>query len=135
MFAKVVTPRQRAIVFYDGGCGLCRREIRFYRRCDRQDAVQWVDINQDMSILSALGVTYDHAMRRFHVLDRNGVLQDGAPAFLAMWRELPLFWLLSELVYRTRSVSVLDRIYCRFAAWRYRSREPAACNVSREPVA
>ena len=121
---------QGAIVFYDGGCGLCNREIQFYRRLDKSGRVDWVDINTNMHLLEAFGVTYEQAMRRFHVLDRNGVLQNGAPAFLAVWRELDGFNMLSRLVYMTRTVGLLDWLYGIFSKWRYRSRNPMSCSTS-----
>ena len=37
----------RPVVFYDGGCPLCRREIAHYQRIDRERRIQWTDIQQE----------------------------------------------------------------------------------------
>ena len=44
--APVVAQRAdpvRPMVFYDGGCPLCRREIAHYRRIDSTGSLRWVD--------------------------------------------------------------------------------------------
>ncbi len=101
--------QHRTVVFFDGDCGLCSREIRWLRTLDRQRRVKWIDINRDMTVLKAFGVDYDTAMRRFHVLDHGGILRVGAPAFLALWSELPWLRLAARIVYITRSVALLDQ--------------------------
>jgi len=126
-------PAARPIVFFDGGCSLCSREISHYRTLDRDHRVAWIDINSGAHLLDALGLSRDHAMRRLHVLDGDGVMRDGAAAFVTMWRALPYYRALAWLVDRTRTVRLLDAAYDRFAAWRYRRRQedpvcPASAN-------
>ena len=116
------------VVFFDGGCGLCRREIRLMRRLDTHDKVEWVDINADMKLLEAFGVKYEVAMSRFHVLDKSGVMRVGVPAFLSLWSQLPALKLLARVIYLTRSTWMLEPAYEKFAAWRLRNRLPAMCN-------
>ena len=123
------TPR-RTVVFFDGGCALCSREIRWLRSLDRRQRVQWIDINLDMTLLDAFGIDYVSAMRRFHVLDRSGILRVGAPAFLTLWSELPLLKPVARMVYATRSVALLDRWYERFASWRLLRRSRTLCQAS-----
>ena len=120
-------PNVGAIVFFDGGCNLCSREIRYYRKLDRQERISWQDITRDTTLLEAFGISPEDAMRRFHVLDSQGVMRTGAPAFLALWEELPGFRLLPGLFYKCRLVSALDWLYNRFADWRYSSRSGAVC--------
>ena len=123
------------IVFFDGGCGLCSREIRLLRRFDLHRQVQWIDINLDMSLLNAFGIDYRQAMRRFHVLDPAGVLRVGAPAFVALWSVLPLFSLLARLIHLTRTVEMLDKVYEQFAERRFRARlRCSTCKFGDRPV-
>ncbi|MFC1681052.1 thiol-disulfide oxidoreductase DCC family protein [Pseudomonadota bacterium] len=122
--------RARTVVFFDGGCPLCSKEIRHYARLDREDRMEWIDISKDRDLLAAFGITYEQAMRRLHVLDRNGVLVDGARAFLAIWSELPRYRVLSRLVYAFRALNALEAAYSRFADRRYASRcRTIACSV------
>ncbi len=112
----------QTIVFYDGGCALCSREIQHYSRLDRQRRIEWLDINRETTLLNAFGVTFDQAMRRLHVLDRNGVLVHGVRAFAALWSELPYYRVVSRLLYSTRAIRLIEPLYARFALWRYNRR-------------
>lgn len=107
------------IAFYDGGCGICRREIAHYRAIDHNNRIEWVDINTDRRLLDMLGVSHEHAMKRMHVLGADGVLRDGAAAFVALWSALPYYRVIARLVYLTRTTGLLEAAYRRFAPWRY----------------
>lgn len=121
-------------MFFDGGCPLCRREVSHYRRLDRNCRVDWVDIQQDMRLLSAFGVSYPRAMQRLHALTADGLLVDGAYAFAAVWSELPYYRWLARLLYATRTLPLLDGWYGRFARWRYRRRcRQGSCAVESAP--
>lgn len=137
-------PAARPVVFYDGGCSLCSREIAHYRTLDRGHRVAWIDINSGAHLLNALGLSREQAMRRLHVLDGDGVMRDGAAAFVALWRALPYYRVLAWVVDQTRAVGLLDAAYDRFAAWRYRRRQaevvcfssanPAPSSLALQPV-
>lgn len=115
----------KTIMFYDGGCPLCAREVAHYRRLDSRRRVEYVDINRDRAMLDALGVGLPTAQRRLHVLTRDGLLVDGAFAFAAVWRELPYYRRLADLLYAVRALPLLDRAYDAFASLRFRRRCPA----------
>jgi predicted DCC family thiol-disulfide oxidoreductase YuxK len=114
--------QMKPVMFFDGGCPLCRREVAHYRRLDRADAVQWLDIAADPAPLQPLGIAPADAMRRLHVLDRDGRLQTGAWAFAAIWEVLPYYRWLARLVRLPGVLSVLDWGYRRFADWRFARR-------------
>ncbi len=74
------------IVWYDGTCPLCRREISLIRRLDYAGAIEFVDAaGQDLSC----PVDRVDLMARFHASE-DGVMLSGAAAFGAMWRAVPL---------------------------------------------
>ena len=50
-------------VFYDGKCGLCRREIEHYKNIAPQFVFNWVDITVDKSALENLGINYVEMLR------------------------------------------------------------------------
>ncbi len=116
-----------AIVFYDGGCPLCRREINHYRRRRGADRVLWIDITQDEGMLAAHGLSKAQAMARFHVRDASGEWHTGARGFIELWKHLRGYRWLARVLRLLRLVSVLERAYTRFARWRLNRR----CTSSR----
>jgi predicted DCC family thiol-disulfide oxidoreductase YuxK len=75
------------LVWYDGGCPLCRREIALMRRLDRRDAIQFVDVASGDD--ASCPLDRDALLARFHASE-DGRLLSGAAAFAAMWRAIPL---------------------------------------------
>ena len=121
----------RPVVFYDGDCPLCRREIDHYRRVDRASRIRWVDAASDPDSLGDFGLTLDVAMAELHVLDVAGQWQRGVDAFLVIWDHLPRYRWLTALVRGLRLRSPLGVIYRHFARWRYRRRcDTAGCSVA-----
>jgi predicted DCC family thiol-disulfide oxidoreductase YuxK len=112
----------KAIMFFDGGCPLCRREVAHYRFLDRRNRVGWIDISREADLLLQCGIDRDAAMRRLHALDERGRVVSGISAFVVVWRQLPLYRYLAWFVERFDLVPLLERIYVRFAAWRFRRR-------------
>ena len=112
----------KTILFYDGGCPLCRREIEHYRQLDRAGRIDWIDISRDTSRLQAMGITLETAMARLHVLHRDGWLATGAAAFVVVWSELPYYRWLARLVEGLGLLPLLERLYSRFAHWRFQRR-------------
>ena len=104
------------LVWFDGGCPLCRREIALMRRLDRRQAITFVDVDS-----GADDCPLDRAelLARFHARE-DGRLLSGAAAFAAMWRAIPLLRPLG-LVARDRSVLLmLERLYTMFLRLRPR---------------
>ncbi|HKL77181.1 MAG TPA: DUF393 domain-containing protein [Gammaproteobacteria bacterium] len=120
----------RPVMFYDGGCPICRREVNFYRRLDRHDRVHWHDITTDTAPLDDLGVSLRDAQARLHALDRQGQLRTGAAAFVAIWRELPYWRWLARLAALPGMVPLMDAVYRPYARRRFRRRcDEGACDI------
>lgn len=75
------------IIWHDGGCPLCRREIALMKRLDRRGVIRFVDasIEKDEACPIDRGALLD----RFHACE-DGELLSGAAAFAAMWRAIPV---------------------------------------------
>lgn len=43
----------KPIVYYDGGCPVCRREIGFYQTCPGAEHIAWQDISQAPELVAA----------------------------------------------------------------------------------
>lgn len=83
-------------VLYNGACPICRREIEHYRRLNAlgTSALIFADISEIHPVLAQLSLSMDEAKRRLHVVDANGELLSGIPAFAAIWEHLPRYrWL------------------------------------------
>ena len=59
-------------VYYDGKCGLCRREIEYYKRVAPADRFEWLDIATDPAGLADLDISQADALRRLHACDASG---------------------------------------------------------------
>ena len=123
----------RPVVFYDGDCPLCRREIDHYRRVDRASRLCWVDAASEPDSLGDFGLTFDVAMAELHVLDEAGQWQRGVDAFLVIWDHLPRYRWLTALVRGLRLRSPQRVEYRRFARWRSRRRcDTSGCSLAGE---
>ena len=109
--------------FFDGGCPLCRREVQHYRRLDRDETVQWIDISAPGTQLDVYGISRDTAMARFHVLVNEKQMQTGAAAFVALWSALPYYRWLAKLMRIPGIIPLLERAYQLFARWRLARRQ------------
>lgn len=120
----------QTVMFYDGGCPLCRREIAHYRKLDRAQRIDWVDITQDHHRLAALDIPVRQAMQRLHVQTPDGRLVTGAEAFATVWQELPYYRWLARIVRGARLLRPLDAAYRWFARRRFQRRcRNGACPI------
>lgn len=106
-----MSPRvlQPVTVWYDGGCPLCVREIALMKRLDRDGRIRVIDVDHENAVCP---INRDLLLRRFHAREgEDGPLLDGAAAFAAMWRAVPVLRPLG-LVARNRAVLwALERAY------------------------
>lgn len=119
-------------VFYDGKCGLCRREIAHYMRIAPAEVFEWVDITVDASALEQLGVSYVDGLKWLHAQDEKGTLHVGVDAFVLIWRQIPYWHLLGKFVASPPIRSVAQIAYRSFAAWRFK--RLAHCQIASKNI-
>lgn len=107
----------KLIVWYDGGCPLCRREIAMMRRLDRRGAIDFRDVMRRPA--TSCPVDRAKMLARFHASE-NGQLLSGAAAFAAMWRAIPLLRPLGILARSPWLLARLERLYLVFLRFRPR---------------
>jgi len=90
---------QEIVVYYNGSCPVCRREIAHYRRLAEASRapIVWHDVARDAAPLQRLGLGAEDLRRRLHVLGADGRLRVGVPAFAAIWQRLPRYHWLARL--------------------------------------
>jgi len=122
--------------FYNGSCPVCRPEIEHYKALARRRPAEldWRNLSADPEALAAHNVSPEAARRRFHAIDEHGALVSGVDAFIAVWRNLPVYRHLAgvvampavrpfaDLAYERALVPALARMNKRIA--RRRERDP-----------
>ena len=100
-------------ILYNGACPICRREIEHYRHLDagEDSALAFDDISEPSPTLTQISLSQDKAKRRLHVLDADGRLLVGIPAFAAIWDRLPRYRWLSTVTRLPILRSFLPWIY------------------------
>jgi predicted DCC family thiol-disulfide oxidoreductase YuxK len=106
-------------VYYDGKCGLCRREIEYYKRVAPADRFVWLDIATDPASLADLDISQADALRRLHARDASGVLYVGVAAFIAIWQGLNYWRYLAMIVNLPFLKPLAAFTYDRFADYRF----------------
>ncbi|MEE4638238.1 MAG: DUF393 domain-containing protein [Wenzhouxiangella sp.] len=101
-------------VWYDGGCPLCQREIALMRRLDRRGRIDFVDVTSEEA---ACPLDREQLLARFHARE-NGRVVEGAEAFAAMWRAIPVLRPLGLLARLRPVLWLLERMYRVFLRFR-----------------
>jgi predicted DCC family thiol-disulfide oxidoreductase YuxK len=97
----------KVLVWYDGGCPLCRREIALMRRLDTGQAITFIDVaSEDATCPLDRG----ELLSRFHAAE-DGRILSGAAAFAAMWRAIPRLRLIGLAARNPLVLAVLERLY------------------------
>ena len=82
-------------VLFNDSCSICYKEINHYKSIDND--MNWIDIN-DLEISTTLsGKSHKDLLRRLHVVKDNEV-HSGVEAFVIMWRNIPKYKWIGNLV-------------------------------------
>lgn len=94
-------------VWYDSQCPLCAREISLMRRLDRRRRIHFVDaVSTDDCPIDRRDL-----LARFHAREDGGPVLEGAAAFAAMWRAIPLLYPLGRAAQWAPISRLLERLY------------------------
>lgn len=102
-------------VWFDGACPLCLREIALMRRLDGRGRINFIDVAPGSD--AACPIDRAALLARFHA-EEDGKLLDGAAAFAAMWRAIPLLRPLGLAARNTVVLAILERVYTQFLRYR-----------------
>jgi predicted DCC family thiol-disulfide oxidoreductase YuxK len=112
----------KVIIWYDGACPLCTREIALMRRLDWRKAIDYRDVSPPEAICP---LDRKMLLARFHASE-NGVMLSGAAAFAAMWRAIPLLKPLGWAARNPVILGLLERLYIGFLGIRPRLQKALA---------
>ncbi len=117
-------------VWYDGDCPVCRQEV-LYRRIDRYNLIDWIDIVALADSELPAGKTRQDLLGRFHARQTSGPWRIGVDAFAAIWQRLPVLkWF--AFLFRTPLIRQLAQIaYLGFLRWQrhHRARRSQAAKA------
>jgi predicted DCC family thiol-disulfide oxidoreductase YuxK len=128
-------------VWYDGECPVCRQEVALYRRMDRHELIDWVDIGALADNELPKGKSREDLLGRFHTRPRSpggeadqsgtGGYLIGVDAFAAIWLRLP--WLRrGAFLFHTPGIRQLAKLaYLGFLKWQrgHRARREAVAKA------
>jgi predicted DCC family thiol-disulfide oxidoreductase YuxK len=77
------------LIFYDGDCIVCRREIAHYRRLETGDQLLYIDIASADFVAGDHGRAHSDFMGQMHLRDADGLWHLGVDAFTLIWQLLP----------------------------------------------
>ena len=121
------------LVYYDGDCPLCMREIRLLQWLDRRKRITFVDITDSDFDPTTTGLTMDELMASIRGRDDQDNLIEGVEVFRRLYSAVGLWWLTP--VTRLPGLShLLDWLYAHFARNRLRLTgrcTPDSCSPSR----
>lgn len=98
------------LVWFDGACPLCQREIALMRRLDKRGAIEFVDVADGDA---SCPIDRAALLARFHARE-DGQIVSGAAAFAAMWRAIPLLRPLGLAARNRLVLAGLERLYLAF---------------------
>lgn len=107
-------------VFYDGKCGLCRKEIHYYQSIAPEGVLTWQDITESPDELAAAGITLAQGLKRLHAKDSDGTLHIGVNAFILIWQQLKGWRRLAAFASLPVIRQLFDVAYRAFANWRFK---------------
>ena len=107
-------------VFFDGACGLCSKEINYYRRIAPEGVFDWQDITISTEALTKEGISLVDGLMQLHAKDDAGDLHVGVDAFVLMWRNIGAWRYLAYLVALPGVKQVTSIAYRYFCKWRFR---------------
>jgi predicted DCC family thiol-disulfide oxidoreductase YuxK len=109
-----IAPANSVTVFYDGACPLCVREVSVLRRLDgKRGRLRFQNVADPGAPISC-DIAREKLLARFHVRRADGVVVDGAAAFIEAYAQIPyLSWMrpLGRVEILRRG---LDRAYALF---------------------
>lgn len=110
-------------VWYDGACPLCIREIALMRRLDKRRAINFVDVAPEDA---ACPIDRTLLLARFHAQEAGHPVVNGAAAFAAMWRVIPMLRPLGLIARNGMVLAILESTYTLFLKARPRLQKLAA---------
>ena len=120
------------MVFYDGKCGLCGKEINYYKKIAPPGLFDWQDITESLHDLNEQGISLSAGLKQLHARDHDGRLHVGVDAFILIWKQFRWWRVLATLVALPLIRQIADVTYRIFAHWRFSRLEHCQLAIKQE---
>ncbi len=124
------------VLYFDGACPVCAREIAHYRKQAGSEGIVWVDAATCAPEQLGPDLSRADALARLHLRRPDGSLVSGAAAFVGIWQGLPAWAWLGRLFGSGPALRALDLAYRAFLKvrplWRRASKRPAPPSAQQE---
>ena len=117
-------------VLYDGKCGLCSKEIQYYKKIASQTDFIWADIANTPSHLDGLDISLTEGLKILHTIDVHGNQHKGVDAFILIWSQLDYWRWLARFTSLPGIRQLANGLYHLIATWRFK--RLAHCQMSLE---
>lgn len=123
--------KNKVMIYYDGLCILCSREIDHYRRQTGSESITFIDITASQFSAQNEGLDPFLVHKVMHVKTAAGELKTGVEAFITIWQQLPRYQRIAKIANIKSVQSVLNLGYLGFAKIRpYLPRKSRGCETS-----
>lgn len=121
----------QSVVYYDGLCILCSREIEHYRRQRGSESLLFVDITAPDFDAKAEGLDPFLVHKIMHVRTPEGELRTKVDAFIHIWQNLPRYQKVATIADNPTIKKLLNLGYNAFVRIRpYLPRKTRSCEDS-----
>ena len=121
MLLKKMRSKNMITVFFDGKCGLCSKEINYYRKIAPDGIFIWQDITKSADDLKANGISLSQGLKLLHTKDIDGKFYVGVDSFILIWKQLKRWRLLAIFVSLPIIKQIINFAYRIFANRRFKS--------------
>ena len=108
-------------VYFDGVCGHCSKEIAYYKTIAPDSVFQWIDVAADPNAMNDYKITQATALLYLHAIDEGGSIYVGSDAFALIWKNLPKWHLLGQMISLPIIRALTQVIYTIFAKYRFKN--------------
>ena len=121
-------PTNRAIVVFDGDCGVCTSSAELLTRIDTGRNFDLVSLHDARAKALLPDRTHEDLMREMHVVESDGRWYAGADAVRAIARRLPVLWPAAVVLHLPGTLPLWRRLYAAIAQRRYRIAQRLGCD-------
>ena len=109
-------------IFYDGQCGLCTKEINYYKKIAPKNTFIFYDIINNVERIEKLGFNLQEGLLYLHVVNHDNKIKIGAEAFITIWENLKYWRLFAKIIASPPILFLAKIIYKRFSQYRFKKR-------------